>query len=90
MRRAIIMSVCTILTLGLVASVIVIAAALSFATALASGLVGAIVGIGAAIPAIMASVAILAVAAIALVTSAADWFTFVALLWGLLKILGLQ
>jgi hypothetical protein len=89
MRRAIIMSVCTILTLGLVASVIVIAAALSFATALASGLVGAIVGIGAAISAVLLVFVIPVFVAIAWLLSA-DWPMFVALLWGLLKILGLQ
>jgi hypothetical protein len=48
------------------------------------------VGIDAAIAAIMAVAAILAVAAIVPVSYGADWVAYIALLWGLAKLLGLQ
>jgi hypothetical protein len=89
MRRTIIFAACSMLTLGLVASVIVIAAALSFATALASGLVGAIVGIGAAISAVLLVFVIPVLVAIAWLQSA-DWPTFFSLVRKLLELLGLQ
>jgi hypothetical protein len=89
MRRAIIMSVCTILTLALVAGVIVIAAVVTFATALAGALVGAMAGIGAAISAVVLVFMIPVFVALAWLLSA-DWPTFFALVRKVLELLGLQ
>ncbi len=58
------------------------------AMAFASGFIGAMEAIGAAISTIMFLVAILVLAALALVLSAADWAAFIALLWQLLGLLG--
>jgi hypothetical protein len=94
MRRTIIILVCSVLTLGLIASCIVIAATLSLASALANGLAGAfdwaIPEIAAVVFAVVIGVVIPVLVAVALMLFAADQVAFIALLWGLLKLLGLQ
>jgi hypothetical protein len=89
MRRAIILTVCSMLTLALVASVIVIAAVVTFAKVLAGALAGALAGIGAALSAVLLVFVIPVFVAIAWLLSA-DWPTFFALVRKVLELLGLQ
>jgi hypothetical protein len=87
MRRAIILTFCSMLTLALVASVIVIAAVVTFAKVLAGALAGALAGIGEAISAVLLVFVIPVFVAIAWLVSA-DWPTFFSLVRKVLELLG--
>jgi hypothetical protein len=87
MRRAIILSVCSVLTLALVASVIVIAAVVTFEKVLAGALAGALAGIGEAISAVLLMFVIPVFVATAWLVSA-DWPTFFSLVRKMLELLG--
>ncbi len=89
MRRAITIAVCSFLTLGLIASVILIAAVVTFAKALAGAFAGAIVGIGAAISMVLLIFVIPVFVALAWLLSA-DWPTFFSLVRKVLELLGWQ
>ena len=92
MRRAIIIAVCSLLTLGVIASCIVIAATLSLASAPANGVPGAfdwaIPGIGAFVFAVVMVFAIPVLFVCALATG--DWPTFFTLVRKVLELMGLQ
>jgi hypothetical protein len=83
MRRAIILTFCSMLTLALFASVIVIAAVATFAKVLA----GALAGIGEAMSAVLLVFVIPVFVAIAWLLSA-DWPTFISLVRKVLELLG--
>jgi hypothetical protein len=89
MRRAIILTVCSMLTLALIASVIVIAAVATFAKVLAGALAGALAGIGSVFFTVMLMYVIPVFVALAWLLSA-DWPTFFALVRKVLELLGLQ
>jgi hypothetical protein len=87
MRRAIILTFCSMLTLALFASVIVIAAVATFAKVLAGALAGALAGIGEAMSAVLLVFVIPVFVAIAWLLSA-DWPTFISLVRKVLELLG--